>query len=319
MRRTAETGPREDRGRAPWRGGPRLDPVADRQSPLSLPHPRHLILSSALLLAAGCAESDATDTTAEAIGRGGGSSRIDICHYTSSSTNPLNELSVNSSAWSGHEGHGDVLQGDWWPDADGDGFGDGSESASTCPPDSTAATTWVQNGDDCDDTDATVNPDAEEVCGDGIDNNCSGDIDETCDVCPCYNDATLDMALDSYDAVVDGFDGVGYERNTEYCRTRDYRNIYDSTRVDLNARDDERTVGGGFNSSRTYALGIDYDRHNSRDYCRFDLHEVEIDADGNYVTNNRVYNYDRRLSTAEADACVTELEDWATSRGLTCY
>jgi hypothetical protein len=48
------------------------------------------------------------------------------------------------------------------PDADGDGFaGDGC------------------GGTDCNDGDPAVNPDAEEICGDGIDQDCSGS-DEEC-------------------------------------------------------------------------------------------------------------------------------------------
>jgi len=37
--------------------------------------------------------------------------------------------------------------------------------------------------DDCDDTDPDVNPGADEVCGDEIDNNCDGYIDEDCPYC----------------------------------------------------------------------------------------------------------------------------------------
>jgi hypothetical protein len=39
---------------------------------------------------------------------------------------------------------------------------------------------WTPDCGDCDDSDPTVNPGAGEVCGDGIDNNCNGQIDEGC-------------------------------------------------------------------------------------------------------------------------------------------
>jgi len=48
-------------------------------------------------------------------------------------------------------------------DNDGDGYGEGCDL-----------------GSDCDDTDPYVNPGMEEICGDGIDNNCDGQIDEDC-------------------------------------------------------------------------------------------------------------------------------------------
>lgn len=38
---------------------------------------------------------------------------------------------------------------------------------------------------DCDDSDAAVNPGATEVCGDGVDNDCDGQIDENCDSSNC--------------------------------------------------------------------------------------------------------------------------------------
>jgi hypothetical protein len=39
---------------------------------------------------------------------------------------------------------------------------------------------WTYDCGDCDDSDSTINPDAPEVCGDGVDNNCNAQIDEGC-------------------------------------------------------------------------------------------------------------------------------------------
>jgi len=60
----------------------------------------------------------------------------------------------------------------WYADADGDGFGDPDTSSDAClqPSDTT------DDASDCDDGDAGVNPDAEEVC-DGVDSDCDGDAD----------------------------------------------------------------------------------------------------------------------------------------------
>lgn len=59
----------------------------------------------------------------------------------------------------------------WAPDVDGDGYGDASQGERACeaPTDG-----WINNAVDCDDTDASVNPIAVEVCGDGSDNDCDG-------------------------------------------------------------------------------------------------------------------------------------------------
>ena len=58
----------------------------------------------------------------------------------------------------------------WYVDADGDGFGVEDGATVSCEqPDATAA-----EAGDCDDGDAEVHPDAEEVCGDGRDNDCDG-------------------------------------------------------------------------------------------------------------------------------------------------
>ena len=66
------------------------------------------------------------------------------------------------------EGAGSIF----YQDSDGDGFG-GSTTIQSCGQPSG----YVVQGGDCDDSDATINPNAVEVC-DGIDNNCDGVVDE---------------------------------------------------------------------------------------------------------------------------------------------
>lgn len=61
-------------------------------------------------------------------------------------------------------------------DSDGDGFGDPAAFLSSC--ETIAPGSYVTNDGDCDDTDATVNPDAIEVPLDNLDNDCDGTVDE---------------------------------------------------------------------------------------------------------------------------------------------
>ena len=68
------------------------------------------------------------------------------------------------------------LNADYYLDADGDGFGDPNTLQVSCTP----LANHVNNGDDCNDSAATANPVASEIC-DTIDNNCDGVINEGLD------------------------------------------------------------------------------------------------------------------------------------------
>ncbi len=69
----------------------------------------------------------------------------------------------------------------WYADTDGDGHGDADFTITACA----EPEGYVPTDDDCDDGDAEVNPDAQEVC-DALDNDCDGAIDDA--------DASVDLS-----------------------------------------------------------------------------------------------------------------------------
>lgn len=74
----------------------------------------------------------------------------------------------------------------WFPDLDGDGFGDDSGALEACRvlPD------HVVTGGDCSDLDASVFPSAAEVC-DGVEQNCNELVDEGLDTALWYRTAMV--------------------------------------------------------------------------------------------------------------------------------
>lgn len=94
------------------------------------------------------------------------------------------------------EDEGAVDQG-FYPDADGDGFGDeDAPETLSCEPIEGSVT----NADDCNDGNGLVSPSATETCGDSLDNDCDGDVD--CDDADCADD-TACTAIECPD---DGFE-----------------------------------------------------------------------------------------------------------------
>lgn len=101
------------------------------------------------------------------------------CDDADAATNPgalesCNGLDDDCDGWTDEEDSEGCTP--FWRDMDGDGFGTGPAS---CLCEATTAASASVAGD-CDDTDASAHPDADEVCGNGIDDDCDGLAIGTC-------------------------------------------------------------------------------------------------------------------------------------------
>jgi hypothetical protein len=157
------------------------------------------ILLPVLLLAA-CSGSesppptgDTGDTGAGLDQDGDGYGARDDCDDTNPDIHPgADELcdGVNNDCDAAVDEPDAVDAVEWCRDSDQDGFGDGAVTTRSCdqPPG------FIADGSDCDDTSALAYPGAEEVCGDGVDNDCDSDPTE-CRLTGTYSLSKADRAL----------------------------------------------------------------------------------------------------------------------------
>ncbi len=159
----------------------------------------------------------------------------------------------------------------FYTDSDGDGFGDETATHIACsPPEGT-----VEDATDCDDTEATTNPGAEEICLDGVDNNCDGTA------AGCALDAVLNMetatvrirgsAADEYfgggvqSLSAGDVNGNGYDDllvGVDYITSGSVRLFYGDTLTDEMSSGDADVVftnQPGYDAGHSVALGGDLD------------------------------------------------------------
>ncbi|MFT4976812.1 MAG: hypothetical protein ACI8S6_002717, partial [Myxococcota bacterium] len=96
----------------------------------------------------------------------------------------------------------------WYADDDGDGFGDASDTIEACEQPSG----YVSVADDCDDTDADVNPDELEEC-DYVDEDCDGSTDEDFRTGSKYTD------LNNCGYCGNDCEGYSYDNAEPFCDT----------------------------------------------------------------------------------------------------
>ena len=90
----------------------------------------------------------------------------------------------------------------WYADSDSDGYGDATSTRTVCEQPSG----YTDDSEDCNDGDADVNPGEDEVCLNGVDDDCDSTID-TCDAIAAA-DADVTMEHDSSDLGFQRFGGI---------------------------------------------------------------------------------------------------------------
>ena len=141
----------------------------------------------------------------------------------------------------------------WYADVDGDGYGDPNANATQCD----QLPGYVNNADDCDDTNALVNPSMVESC-DGIDNDCNGIIDDGFSLNQYFADADSDGFGDINVPIEACSQPAGTSTNSDDCNDGDV-NVNPTAIEICNGLDDDCDGGIDINASDAQLFYTDGD------------------------------------------------------------
>jgi large repetitive protein len=139
---------------------------------------------------------------------------------------------------------GDGMDGLWYADADGDGYGANEEPVAGCSP----GPGHVQETGDCNDLDPAVNPFGNEICN-GIDDDCDGYLDEGL-LSTYYQDSDADGFGDMETTTEACAQPEGYVDNAQDCDDLESfahpgaEEICDGIDNDCNGETDENSADG---------------------------------------------------------------------------
>lgn len=121
----------------------------------------------------------------------------------------------------------------FYADLDGDGYGSPLNYELACVP----SPNFLPNADDCDDSSASIHPNAGEICN-GQDDNCDGAIDEGIPTTPWYRDLDGDGFGNRFVRVYNCRQPTGYVTSSTDCTDTD-NTIYPNALERCNGLDDD--------------------------------------------------------------------------------
>lgn len=193
----------------------------------------------------------------------GYTSRAGDCDDSKSSINPIAEDfcdGIDQNCDDDPDNDAEFLT--YYEDRDEDGFGDPDRDHESCDPQEAQDEGWVENGDDCNDSDDTVYPDAPEKCND-IDDDCDGLPDsQEPDATPkqtLYPDLDVDQYGDKDATPIQACPQAGYAAAAGDCNDAD-NTVYPTAPelCDLQDNDCDGSIDEGL-TQNTYFRDADSD------------------------------------------------------------